>query len=317
MTRFFDNRGAVIGVFLVVGIVLACLSWISLWCFRRHRQDKRRFRAENPFENRSPTLPHHLSLDLASQPSMSTTDHHYHHRRHSGVGWERVHLTRNNTIGRQVAIGQPTLPQTSLLLRPVPDAFGVQHTGLRGQPRSLNHHYDGPLNNRYHAGHRSPIDPFLGIDGAEEERRAQSRVQSYAPSSPSIYPSSLPDEKPASISETEAHALHIPPQRLPENRSFVSASLETTGKPVRPPRVIRPPPAAHREPVLTPTAHVSPQSGVHDSTVSGHNTSFSSISDDNMYRALRALETNPAPEVFLRRSYSKRMALNVCYLLFH
>ncbi|ETW87174.1 hypothetical protein HETIRDRAFT_431601 [Heterobasidion irregulare TC 32-1] len=188
------------------------------------------------------------------------------------------------------------------------------------QSNGPNYRYEGPFSD-YYPEHRTLVSRPVGIAYSTPSEvepthfRAESRAESAVPSSPSVYPPSLPDEKADSFYEREAYSSPPPTSTVEEESHFDTIVLDhardsTVPKSelTKPKRLTLDTPAENYEfTPLTPPGSSSSRSRSHgDSPVSDNSTALSSVLDDKSRRSPPRPKTQPPPEVFLRRTYSKR-----------
>lgn len=319
------------GVFVVVGIAAACLLLLSVCLCRRYR--KRSNRHGLRLDGHSPVLQNVYSdesprMSMANSASLQPVD------------WDRIHgAARGETSPSRVPM-------------PAPTHFPLTPRTASGFNREIVPHerYRGIDENPFSDYHRPSqigvaVTTDTSTDVAPEHHRSDSRV-SEAPSSPSIYPPSLPGDQvntvhghgivniaDAGILDTEHNPFRDVPLSHPLPLRNLGGSTDTlrVGAATQvaavdpPPRVISPPRPPRSElrvvasGLLTPPASVSNSSRGHsDSPSTGssdnsHAIQLGPLFDEKMYHT-----PGPAhePEVFLRRTYSRRTPLNnnVCRL---
>lgn len=286
VSRFFDNHGAVVGVFLVTGIALACLTVLVFFLCRRRRSRRRGHR----LEGRSPTLPQDPFLDPTDEALMSESNG-------TGAYW------RTRPISYHEGVPAIARPEPAHQPRTIVDNTGVGAGG--NDPR----HYEGPFSDYYQM---RPIMPYgVSTETVHTNARAHSRAQSV----PSLYPPSLPDDEVDSLYEKEIRASHPPPPRSslviassqyePLEKAPIPKSSQNQNTPFRGKAM------DYEPPPLTPTSsssHAQTYSPL-DSPASETGTNLTSILDEKLHRI--PIPQTP-PEAFLRRTFSKRTGLNVC-----
>lgn len=291
---------------------------------RRYR--KRRNRGGLRLQEHSPIA--HENQYSDESPQMSMIDG----APHQPLDWDRIHASSNRGASSQ---GPVTMP--------APTHFPLTPRSASGFDREIvpQERYRGVDENPF-SDYHSSSNIGLAVttsptEDAPEHHRSESRV-SEAPSSPSIYPPSLPGDQvnsshaqPENIANpgtfiAENGPFDIVPLSQPEPLRHLGASKDTlrpaTGTTVidSPSRVTspsRPPRSELRSfgpAVLTPPASVSSHSRGHTdspggSTGSDHISAFqlSPLFDE---KALHPPGPAHEPEVFLRRSYSRRTPMN-------
>ncbi len=213
--RFFANTGAVAGVFLVVGVIVASIVAIVgiILCKRRRRQRIRLSISrpipypENPFED---------PRDLPSPTQMRYTSNSV-ARNVVGTGLGAVPVTYDLTNTSGVAPSPP--PRTYTIDRlldeqaPIESQVETSMAGIGAGRTSLGQSvydglmYNGPFSDYHnfrptHYSHPSDASGPIGLaitmeDPAEvpavaSYSRPRSRPVSPAPSTPSVYPATLP-----------------------------------------------------------------------------------------------------------------------------
>ncbi|TFY66741.1 hypothetical protein EVG20_g4357 [Dentipellis fragilis] len=197
---FFDNHGAVIGVFLAVGIVTSLAGAVLLWLCCRRRKEKKAHR----LESQSPTLPSHDPfLDPVEEPRMSMIAD-----RRSAIDWTE------STSG-----AASPAATTTTTIRPGFDVAGSAHV----YPH-INDSYDGPFSD-YHQVHARHLATYAMPDVSREDVRFQSH--SRARSTPSLYPPSVIDDTADSLYEREMRAKPPPsPRNTVESSHFRALSAD-------------------------------------------------------------------------------------------
>ncbi|KAI0052863.1 hypothetical protein FA95DRAFT_1180362 [Auriscalpium vulgare] len=318
---FFDNHGAVIGVFLAAGIAVACLAVVSFCVCRRRR---RRINGHR-LNDRSPTLPAYPFVD---SPERAMFEH-----GPSGVQWDNSRFVQGRTRNDSLL----SMPQQAYTAPSSQDALQIAGLGAAGRSR-VRDSYEGPFS-EYHR-RRVAISPLdQAFAALADEQPSYSRAASRAQSSPSIYPPSLPDERADSPTRQQLQETYPPlpvtrPQTVrppspptppggPEEHvnPFSDAAALRRGPPlVMPKSPLRPPskPLYYEHMPTTPTTSNSShnRNSPFESPTSEAGSGLTSILDERVYRTLPTLpetlpEAPPAPEAFLRRTFSKRLPLNV------
>ncbi|KAI0322637.1 hypothetical protein OF83DRAFT_541087 [Amylostereum chailletii] len=277
---FFDNRPAVIGVFLATGVIATALVVAVIYFCRRHRK---RGRADR-LERLSPTLHFNPFSDPGDSPSMSEA-------RHAGPSWQ----TRNTSRDTFEPDQEPRRSAARL-------SGGILSITDETRPTAEERHYEGPFSD-YHS-------PKMVHAFSNEEERNQARSHSRATSSPSLYPPSSHAEEEDSLYEREIRTSRPPPSvqiasadYVSLQRSPVSSRPSTQDSQLNRLNVDHPP--------MTPT---TPSSHTHvlravESPVSSEGTYVASnASHDEKQSAAPSMR--PPPIAFLRRTYSKKSPLN-------
>jgi hypothetical protein len=160
--RFFSNHGAVAGVFVVVGIIVASMfacCGLFLWR-RRNRQKRERLRAGMAW-------PQHVTG--GSQPPMGV------------IHWgSRAHSPRSDIQSDLPLSAQPLAGNLQQQQQQPSSAIPMTSTSWQ---------YRGPFHDSYYDTHPTGV-PHDG-EYKQDSNKASRRV-SLAPSTPSIYPAALP-----------------------------------------------------------------------------------------------------------------------------
>ncbi|THH19726.1 hypothetical protein EW146_g1487 [Bondarzewia mesenterica] len=300
---FFDHHGAVIAVFLISGIVAACLVSIAFCLFRRRHRQRYDRRLADP-----QTLQQNPFADPSDLPPMSTIDN-----RRTGVDWSSHQYEQDDGPHNDQTMTIPTTtPYPSQLQSPFDDTHvSTPSVHTRGYSRR----YEVPFSD-YYTDHSVPTNSPVGVaystaaEIAPEYPRADSRAASAAPSSPSIYPPSLPAERADPFYEKEILSSPSPAlgkEIAPEEGPFEAVQLERGGGAGAPElQIADSNTKTYGLAPLTPPPSVSSHSGAHaDSPVSDNSTTLDPIlDDDKVYHPSPSMR--PPPEAFLRRTYSKR-----------
>ncbi|KAF9270099.1 hypothetical protein L218DRAFT_12931 [Marasmius fiardii PR-910] len=256
---FFDNHGAVAGVFLAVGVILASIASCLFFLIRRRK--KRRNSTERWIEDmqRLPQTPRYTDDPFVDQPPMSAVD-----------GSTRVSTRSPDRF--QLDDGGPLIPLTpTYQTAPVLMTSPIQ----RKQPPMD----DGPFSD---SNALSPIKerPSLPVD--ETHRSA---LQVSRQSTPSLYPPTDKDE----YEDIDLDESIPPAQRRPLSDTSATTSRPTSAEiqtsppsiPPRPPRSILRTPSKVYEPYTPPPSE------------SNHSSSESPTTpvSDNPFR----LERQPRP----------------------
>ncbi|KAI0068226.1 hypothetical protein BV25DRAFT_539364 [Artomyces pyxidatus] len=274
---FFNNHAAVIGVFLVTGIAIACLSAISFCLFRRRR---RRTQGRRLLD-RSPT-----PVDPFADPREDHSRAMYEHGP-SSIRWDMQRLLQRSGGVDDIRVTVPEPVHIPSQPRNMTASSGVGSTSpTHPSP------YEGPFSD-YHPMHMrvttpqgNQDDPSSSPDGTRSPSRAQS--------SPSVYPPSLPGEEADSLYEKELRLSH--PPLAPTALNARSADGSNKGR-------------STESPTTSSTSHGSHlRNSPFESPISENGTMLSSILDGKTYRTFPLPEA--PPDVFLRRTFSKRMPLN-------